>query len=281
MIDVVLHFKKQVLKNKKVVQVTDQIPVSLPEGPDEITMRKWDEFQRKRLETPDWFREFEESDEEGQTQIVREWDHNNYLALKYHCGELLSCFLDVDLKDLLGSYDLTGTEDEVTDVIMTMYTYVISAFSKYKQKERDYFTHKGQVFAVPTTSVDVLGRKTLGTNLTTIEAVEALTLEHVLGTKDEDGNYYFPDARFRTDTAVVAALCRMVGDDSTLETMPTDFQIRRKWLDERIDFFSDLSFDVALDIFFFLKISSEGLNNIRKLGLFLRTSQLLPIKPQR
>lgn len=243
---------------------------SLPSSPSEITMRQWVDFLLIRDEFPKWMIDAEAANEKDRQKTYDEWTNENWIEFYINIGHALNVFIpDLDLRSLLSK----NLSSEDGDSFLAIYIMLLKCIIEYRPKERKSFTWKGQKFMIPQSLIDSFGNVTIGAKLTTIEAIEALQLEHVFSGKDEKGEYILKDRKYHTDIALVAALCRKV-TGSRIEKMPLDFQKRRAFMDKRIKLFSDLTMDVALDVAFFLINSKRALINTLTSALHLKTISL-------
>lgn len=245
----------------------EEVKFSAPSEAEEITLRQWVNWQLKRLSAPTWFKEVEAMDGEEKEKKVLEWLPDKWLEYVTHLSKEISCFTSVNFEDLIKG---TSMDDNSSSGLLALYQTVLRPIAEYKPKERQSFTHKGVTFAVPASTVDSFNRKMFGEKLSTLEAIEALQVEHVYSAKDENGEFIVEDYKYHNDLALVAVLCRKVNPDKSLEKIPLDFVKRRVWRDNRIKFLEDVSFTVAQDIDFFLRNSKRKCVNIRTSRLFSR-----------
>ena len=114
---------------------------------------------------------------------------------------------------------------------------------------------------MPLRVLDAVGNVHHAPELTTIEAIEALQIEHVYSAK-KNGKFIIKDRRYHTDLGIVACICRKELKGGTLENMPLDMVQRRKWVQRRMKAFEKLPMSIALDVAFFLTNSKKNLLNI-------------------
>ncbi len=144
--------------------------------------------------------------------------------------------------------------------------------TSYTPQERSCFEWKGETYYLPETIRQSFGQVLEGGNLTVGEAADALQLEQIFSATNPDGSPVIQNAKYHNDIALVATLCRRLNPDGTVEVPPLDFIARRKHFDDRLELFSDLPMDIAIDVAFFLTGSNPVLNRIHRLRSLLKTS---------
>lgn len=237
----------------------------MPETVKEIKHEDWSEFHLRKEDFPDWILGLESSKDEDEAQELLEvWTPEQWMEYYLCIADILSVFAKVDLRAMLGSYAKSGKKDlSPLRSIMAIYVHLNRMILSYEPKKISSFHHKGKEFIIPKDLIDTVGRIWTGAEMDSMTAIEALQVEHVMNSKDKEGNFILKDRKYRTDTALLAALSRMLikgeGDWGLgrIEEMPLDMMTRRKWLDRRIKLFSDISMDVGLDIAFFLDSSKQ------------------------
>lgn len=244
--------------------------VSLPSRADEITLKNWSDWHMMRKDAPVWFNEIQTKTADEQNEIILQWDESKWFQYIVHIAKEISIFCSESLEFLVAG---STPDDDESAGLLAMYRLVLENVATYTPKMRDRFTHKGQTFIVPPSIVDNWGNKTPGAKIKTIEAIEALQVEHVYTGKDENGNFLIDNHKYHTDLALVAVLCRKINKDGTLEKMPLDFIERRKFIDRRMKFFEDVPMPVALDVDFFLRNSKIRSIRTRTLRRYSRGHQ--------
>lgn len=246
-----LQVKKEGFKNGKSIVISKTIQVRIPTTPSEMTMKQWSNFHLTLKEAPDWFKSIEFEDEQGMLEQVKVWNEENWMDFYLSVGSLLASVSpdEVTINDLLS---VPFTSAKQGDGLLAMYSVLIDCIQSYQPTERRSFEWQGATYVVPKSITDSFGATMVGANLTTIESIEALQFSQVLNGKDEHGEPVFEDAKYQTDLALMACLCRKVKKSGELESMPLDFVKRRRFIDQRMQKFKDVPFNIALDIDFFL-----------------------------
>lgn len=261
-------------KGKGGKTIIDNEILKLPNKPEEFTLSQWVNFHLIREQTPAWFKSVESKNEEGRSEIVNTWDQQRWVDYFYWIAKQISCFCDKNIYEILEGVPSYLTESEGSDSLMAMYILTLKPLAEYQGKERTEFIHKKKRFRIPETIKGMFDQKTHGPNLTMMETIDALQVEHVMNQKDENGNLFLEDARYHTDIGLITALCREVLPDGTLEKLPLDYQERKLWFEERMNFFSDISMDKALDVRFFLTSSKRRFLKTLILASSLKTLHL-------
>jgi len=259
-----------------------------PESVKEITLRDFVDYSLVMQDAPEKLKELSKlQDPELQQIEYAKWsqiDLHNYYVFIAKC---LSCLCKVqqgkvkqraNLEQILnlkiGSPEAVDTESY--DSLFALFKLVSGIINSYEPKERQYFEHKGKRFAVPTKFIDDYGRSRYAPNMTTIEALEALQVEHVFSAKGEDGELVYKDRYYHTDLGVMAAICRECDKGGTvIDALPLDMHERESFLARRIKFFSDVTMDIALDVDFFLLNSKRILLHTQQQAQRLKTLALL------
>lgn len=223
-----------------------------PSKADEITMKKWMDFQLRKLDAPDFFKDFERLKPDEREAQMMTWDEEIWAEFFYTVADLISCVVDDNAVDLMRA--MPALHDGRTS-LMALYIELANIINGYEPVERQTFEWKGKTYIWPQRLVDQMGHAWYGQDLTTAEAIEALQVEHVYNAKNEKGEYILADRKYHVDVALVAVLSRRVSDDGTVENVPLEYNARRKHLEKRIEEFKDAPMSVCLDMAFFLKSS--------------------------
>jgi hypothetical protein len=227
-----------------------------PASADEITMRKWMDFQLRKGEAPDFFKEFERLTPDEREAKMMLWDAEVWSEFFYTVADLLSCVVDANAGELMRAMPAL---DEGRTSLMTLYIALSNIINGYVPVERQTFEWKGKTYLWPQKLVDQVGHTWYGQDLTTAEAVEALQVEHVYNAKDKDGVFIMADRKYHVDVALVAVMSRRVKDDGAVESVPLEYNARRKHLESRILEFQEAPMSVCLDMAFFLSNSKIAL----------------------
>lgn len=265
----------QIKYNYKDAQGVEEItyPLRFPEKPSEITLRKWVDFQLQFDSLPNKLKQSDTSD----------WSEEDMMEYYSHQISLLKIFAETQFSDDpawvpadfndIAKLPITG-KAKVIDNLTSLFTYLFKAINDYEPKVIEDFMYKGKKFTVPETYRSRFNIEKVGSNLSVIETVEALQLEHIL----QIGKESMPDYRYHNDIGVMACVCRMLDHRGTPETMPIETNARRKFIDNRCAFFADISMDIALDVGFFLAGSKKILKLMQELVTYTNQLQTLQEK---
>lgn len=265
----------QIKYNYKDAQGVEEItyPLRFPEKPSEITLRKWVDFQLQFDSLPEKLKQSDTSD----------WDEEDMMQYYAHQISLLKIFAETQYGDS-AAWVPANFEDivrlpisgqgKVINNLSALFTFLFKAINDYEPKKIESFMYKGKKFAVPEIYRSRFNIEKVGANLSVIEAVEALQLEHVL----QAGKDAMPDYRYHNDIGVMACVCRMLDHRGTPEMMPVETFARRKFIDKRCAFFADISMDIALDVGFFLIGSKKILKLTQELVTYMNLLQTIQSK---
>lgn len=260
----VFTFETEVLRlrNGRKYREAKQIKIELPERVEEITLRSWADFTELRERAPEFFTDATVDAVEGKdrTKAIPAGAWQDFIAHALESVWTLAANRDEFSRD-----DLTGlpiaahAEAEAFDGLLAMFAMVMKPIREYEPKKRDSFQHRGNTYALYTDYLDQFGQDWVGRDMRTSEAVDALQFEQIFFSKDEDGNYYVKDGRYKNDLALVAMLSRKKLPNGELELPPISLSDRTEWLDNRMVELAGVGMDVALDVGFFLPDSSSAL----------------------
>lgn len=250
-------YKKQVFKNEDLVTENKAFILNIPSEPKEMTMLQWSKFMETLQDTPDWFIGIDYTNEKAYQESTKEMTDDHWIEYSLHLARCVACVSpnEIQFKELLNSISKKDLNKSAQDTLLGMYIQLVNTVNTYKPKERKSFTHKGKKYIFPISAIDTLGNKTVGNELSTIESIEALNYAQLFASKDKNGKSHFEHPKYKTDTALLACLARRVEEGEPVEQMPLEMQKRRSFIDGRIRTFSDVSFDIALDMGFFLTSS--------------------------
>lgn len=223
-----------------------------PQSADEITMRQWTDFQLRKNETPEWFRQLERDDQAKREETMKAWDEERWGEFFYTIADLLTCVVDSTAADILKAFPPLA---DGKTALATLYIQLNTIINGYQPKERNTFEWKGNTYVWPQKVVDNMGHQWWGQELTTAEAIEALQIEHVYSAKDKNGEYILADRKYHVDVALLAVLSHKVLKEGNIEQVPLEYNARRKFVERRIEEFSKAPMSVCLDMAFFLKTS--------------------------
>lgn len=223
-----------------------------PQSADEITMRQWMDFQLRKNETPEWFRQLERDDQVKREETMKSWDEERWGEFFYTIADLLTCVVDSTAADILKGFPPLA---DGKTALATLYIQLNTIINGYQPKERNTFEWKGNTYVWPQKVVDNMGHQWWGQELTTAEAIEALQIEHVYSAKDKNGEYILADRKYHVDVALLAVLSHKVLKEGNIEQVPLEYNARRKFVERRIEEFSKAPMSVCLDMAFFLKTS--------------------------
>lgn len=247
------------VQNGKEVMRSTRRELSFPQNADEITMRQWTDFQLKKNDAPDWFKEMERADQTKREAMMKVWDEERWGEFFYVLADLLSCVVDAKAAELLRMFPPIA---DGKTALATLYLNLDATINGYQPKERNTFEWNGYTYVWPQKLVDNMGHEWWGQELTTAEAIEALQIEHVYSAKDKNGEFILADRKYHVDVALVAVLSHRVLNDGVIEQVPLEYNARRKFVERRIEEFSKAPMSVCLDMAFFLRTSKLRLASI-------------------
>ena len=245
----------------QVINITHQgkdIKIEFATEPSEITLRQWVDAILCLQDAPENVQQFLKGDSES----VSSWDLVDWSVYYTTLAEFVSIFCkgEHDVISLIPKGSLI--DNTAQDGIGALFGLLIQAVTDYKPQAREQFKHKGDIYKLPIRVLDAVGNVHHAPDVTTIEAVEALQIEHVYSAKDDNKQFVIKDRRYHTDLGIAACICRKVLEDGTLERMPLDMNKRRFWVKKKMKDLEDLPMSVGLDISFFLINSKRNLLNI-------------------
>lgn len=248
---------------------SDVVPVKMKDKPSEITLLEivnLDILINNKM--PLHLKELKKDDE-------IDWSPLQWSEYYVFMAEVVSQLCDKSLNDIIHLKKGSLIEPEEGANICALYKHTMNNLVNYKAVEMQEFEFKGMTFRVPQKLMLNYGQQMYAPNISTIEAVEALQLQHVYeSAKDEMEDY-----RYHTDIGIMAAICRRV-DDGVVEQMPLDMNARREFMNQRINLFSNITMDLALNVRFFL--TSLNVNCMRMIEhlLSLKVTQKVFSKPK-
>lgn len=250
-------------ENEEEVIKEEKHKIELPSDPSEIPMKTWVAWQLVRENAPVWFKEVAALDEEERKEAVLQWDEEKWNAYIVQIAKEICIFAnDTTIEEIIEG---STPNDEEQAGLLAMYGTIMKPILNYEPKARKSFVYRGLKFVFPKSLIDNMGNKTLGAEITTIEAIEALQAEHVYSQKDESGQFIMKDRKYHTDLALLTAIARRVEENGKIEKMPLDFIKRRRFFNSRMKFFEDVPFTIALDMAFFL--TNSKMQSVRTLIL--------------
>ena len=223
----------------------------------DMTFRQWVDFNLLCEAWPDWLKEFAELSKEKQLETRQGWDNLHQAEYYHQLAKVVECFTTPkgSLAEVLG-LQLFHEGRADTNSIELLSSKIFSALTTYKPNQaRSGFVHKGRHFVVPETEIVKIGEMQQVTRMASSKAgevIEALQRSHILGARDDKGAQVMPDAKYHTDIAMIASVCREKLPGGQLETVPLGIKEFSGFVNDRIDFLADLPADIALDIGFFL-----------------------------
>lgn len=248
-----LHYNEELKKEEKVTTVKR---VKIKNHVKEITMLEWVKFHEERSNAPSWFFDSELQDDEEREALINNWTNEKWSEYLYTLCRMLSCFSDIDITTVLHANNHSDlTDKRGGDGLIAMYFQTAYCILTYQPKVRKSFKWKGFTYILPEDLVQAIGEvksTTVGANIKTINAIEALQVEHVLDVKDEEGNHILENQKYHNDIALVSCLCRKVLRKGKVEQMPLDQVERQRWIISRNKLFKNLPMDIVLDVGFFL-----------------------------
>lgn len=258
---------RRIVKDNKVTHKTSIEEIEVPTRVQEISLKKWVDFMLIKESAPKWFKDVEAADHDLRNQLLSEWDESHWSEFYMLSAQLINSVIDADLMSLLNLQLVDHAEKaKAGQSLITIYLQINSMIVGYKPKRREMFAWKGSEYYFPIDLIDTLERKYTGGQLTTLEAIEALQIEHVYNVKDSNtGEHVMRDRKYHTDIALLAVLSRKKLRNDELEQIPLDFADRRRWIARRVKLFGDVPMDIALDMSFFLLNSKVILKRILQL----------------
>lgn len=239
------------------IKKAKSLEIRLPSTVQEIPLLKWVKYLQLAKESP------QITDTSEQVTVT------NWIQFVAFAKQVIELFSGQDLSEAIAGIPAS---QNAQNGIIAMFQGVISLVTSYKPAERNSFQWKGHTYILPETIRQSFGQVLEGGNMTVGEAADALQLEHIFSSQNPDGTPVIEDAKYHNDIALVATLCRRLNPDGTIETPPLEFIARRRYFDERLELFSELPMDVAIDVAFFLTGSNPVLNRIHRLRSLLNLS---------
>lgn len=244
--------------------VPDSRDVVVYNEPSEIGMLQWCRIVDAIGAFPGWFLSINDGTK-GQQEIQQEiatWSHSRWAQYYWILAQIVAMFSDTDAETFLYlDMSKVGDEpDEVTSImystVKSLYTNILDNFMGYEPQKRTQFEYKGDTYVLPQNVQQVGGDPLPWGNIKTIEAIEALQAEQVFSTLDDEGNFIMEDATYNIHIAIVAATCRkMVNGEA--ERIPVAGPEWDDFFARRMGHFSDLPYDIAKDVFFFIYDSKK------------------------
>lgn len=233
------------------------LTIELPSAVEEITLLKWVQYLELAKAAPQL------------TDTSEKITVTNWVQFVDFAKKVIELFSEKDLSEAISGIPASSNAQ---NGIIAMFQGVVSLVTSYTPQERSCFEWKGETYYLPETIRQSFGQVLEGGNLTVGEAADALQLEQIFSATNPDGSPVIQNAKYHNDIALVATLCRRLNPDGTVEVPPLDFIARRKHFDDRLELFSDLPMDIAIDVAFFLTGSNQVLNRIHRLRSLLKTS---------
>ena len=247
------------VEDGKEVMRSSKRELSFPQSADEITMRQWTDFQLRKNDAPDWFKEMERSGKEKREEMMKGWDEETWSEFFYTIADLMTCVVDAKTSEILRMFPPIA---DGKSALATLYLDLDRTINGYQPVERQTFEWKGHTYIWPQKLVDNMGHQWWGQELTTAEAIEALQIEHVYSAKDKNGEYVLADRKYHVDVALLAVLSHRILRDGVIEQVPLEYNARRRFVERRIEEFSMAPMSVCQDMAFFLRISKIRSANI-------------------
>lgn len=261
----VVKFETEVLRYRdgRKVRESKTVRLDIPTAVTEITLRAWADFTDLRETAPAIFTDVTVGDVAAKAIPAEQWTAFVEHSLK--AIHTLACNRkDVAMSDLLSLPVGDSAADAAGGSILAILMRIMKPIAEYVPKNRESFTHAGRTYVFYTNYLDQFDTRWIGRELRTAEAVEALQFEQAFFQKDDKGNYYTPDPRYRNTLALLALLTRRVDPlTGDLELPPISLAERTEWLDRRMLDLAGVSMDVGLDIDFFLPSSKILFQRIR------------------
>jgi hypothetical protein len=256
-----------------------------PETAEEITLKDFVDYNlTMQSEAPEALKEAISAEtEEEKNELIANWTAIDWQDYYIFIGKVVSTVIYMqkgdkkvkgDMLTLLSmkkGSPMPDVESEA-DSLFALYSMINQIIASYEPKETEFFIHKGKRFKMPDKFIDNYERTMYAPNISTIEAIEALQIEHVFSAKSKEGEFFYKDRYYHTDLGVMAAICREVNEaGEVIEQLPLDMHQRNKFIQNRMKFFEDISMSVGRDVDFFLQTSKKTLLRTHQLGQRLRT----------
>lgn len=273
---------------------------------EDMQFRQWVNYHLLVQNWPEWLREFAEERPGKQHLQSSKWGPKQIATYWLEIGKIVQCFTTPAgaLKEILNFELLEGAAPQKkqkprknkrtpsgyakvkqqagpdTASLEAIARKIFTSLATYKAQPRTSFEHRGRTFIVPPSSVTKIGEYEQVLHLPNAragEVIEALQRSHLYGAKNEQGENVLPDAKYHTDLAMIASICRMkVGgtdEEPELEEIPYGMEKFSPFVDERMQLLADLPANIAIDVSFFL---------LNSLNSSLRTAMsALPFKSRR
>ena len=241
-----------------------EIIIHLPEVITELTLRSWADFDAVRERAPELFADGTDISDTAALDLPP-GKFQDFIAYALEAIYALAINReDLNKNDLRGLLPIgkAATADQV-DGLMSMLAWALQPVRDYEPSERTEFDHGGHTYLLYTDYLDQFGNQTVGRELRTAEAVDALQFEQVFFHKKPDGQYLVKDGPYKNDLALISMLTRRALPRGEMELPPLDQASRSEWLENRMVDLAGVSLDVALDIGFFLQNSKSVLPTTR------------------
>lgn len=260
-----------------------------PESAEEISLKDFVDYNlTMKSDAPETLKQALEAEtDEEKNEIIANWSPMDWQDYYIFIAKVVSTVIymeqgskrvKADMTTLLNMKKGSPIPDIENDAdsLFALYARINSIIWSYQPKEEEFFTHKGKRFKMPDKFIDNYERTMYAPNISTIEAIEALQIEHVFSAKSKEGEFFYKDRYYHTDLGVMAAICREVNDKGeVIEQLPLDMHQRNKFIQNRMKFFEDISMSIGRDIDFFLQTSKKTLLRTHLLAQRLRTSVII------
>ena len=218
------------------------VEISLPSKLSEVALSTFSSFIIYRDSWDKIYIEYEEAGEDRKKAIQEELQSNQGWS-KYldNCAEGLCFFVAPDKNRWI--YKL---REQAEFQLLSIY-YMLLGLLNSKSDLNNTFIYKDEIYLLPEAYTDRMGYTMPAYNSSLIEIIEGFQYEHFYNQKGENGAYYLSDRRKQTVQAQLAAMTRKIVE-GTAEKYPLNEEERRRFMDKRIDYFSDVTLDIAFSL---------------------------------
>ena len=197
-------------------------------------------------------------------------DDLGYSKYLYNLCDLLSCFTDKSLNDILNiPSDVVFKNSDTTDIngLESLFVMIHNVIQSYKPSNRKSFVYEGVKYIIPTMIFNKVLGKEVNPKLTTGEAILCYQYEYMLKAKESDTNEIKHKLTFNKILAMISILCRKKN-----EVLPIDEHEINTFEAKRMELFANIPFSIGLDIQYFFFNTQTTSKQDYSLNTLLRTS---------
>lgn len=224
------------------------VPIEIKNFPSEITIGEYDSSLKViATERPDFMNDDNFDFDNMKASQESEFVQFMIKLVSVFCNEEEEGVLRIPMSER--TTRIEGNAYAAT--LVNAYDFIVETINDYVPIPMSTFEHKGKTFRIPVESISKLGQKEFGPRMTVIEMVEALNA-YAIFTEQQNREFIFDDYVKQSMKWVAASLAVRVMDDGKDEPQCKDLESHHKRVEERAEFFDDLTIDIALSIRSFL-----------------------------